>query len=96
MVTPELVYPSPAGAKVPEIHLPLPFPNDYPTSAPQNPVSNPVGGAPVPYKRDVVPIEELTTPAPAPAAAAPAAPVMISLPPVGAGATSQTPPNGQP
>jgi len=95
MVTPELIYPISAGTKVPDVHLPLPFPKDYPTAAPQNPVPSGVGGTALPYKRDTVPIEELTTPA-APPALAPAAPVMISLPPAGASSTNQGQSNGQP
>jgi pilus assembly protein CpaC len=96
MVTPEIIYPISAGAKVPEVHLPLPFPKDYPTSAPQNPIPSGVGGTPIPYKRDSVPIEELTTPAgTTPAAVTLATPVTISLPPVGASGTNQPPANGQ-
>jgi pilus assembly protein CpaC len=95
MVTPELVYPVSAGAKAPEVHFPLPFPKDYPTSAPQTPAA-PNGGAPIPYKRDSVPIEELTTPA---AAAAPAAPALtlptLTLPSAGS-PSNQPPGNGQP
>lgn len=92
MVTPELVYPLPAGAKVPEVHLPLPFPKDYPTSAPQTPV--PSGGAPIPYKRDSVPIEELTTPAATPAAPAPTLPTLTL--PSGASPSNPLPGTGQP
>jgi pilus assembly protein CpaC len=60
MVTPELVYPTQAGAKVPEVHFPLPFAKDAPLSAPQQPAAG--EGAPFPIKRDVVPIEDLITP----------------------------------
>jgi pilus assembly protein CpaC len=96
MVTPELVYPIAAGTKVPEVHFPLSVPKDYPTSAPQNPAPGGVAGTPIPYKRDSVPIEELITPAAGPATSVPTAPVLISLPPAGAGGTNQTQPNGQP
>jgi pilus assembly protein CpaC len=92
MVTPELVYPIPSDAKVPEVHLPLPFPKDYPTSAPQTPA--PSGGAPIPYKRDSVPIEELTTPAAAPATPAPTLPTLTL--PSGASASNPLPGSGQP
>jgi pilus assembly protein CpaC len=96
MVTPELIYPVAAGAKVPEIPFPLTFPKDAPTSAPQNPAPSGAGGTLIPYKRDSVPIEELTTPAAAPAAAVPAAPANLSLPSAGASAATQSPANGQP
>jgi pilus assembly protein CpaC len=92
MVTPELVYPIPAGAKTPEVHLPLPFPKEYPTSAPQTPV--PSAGAPIPYKRDSVPIEELTTPAATPAAPSPTLPALTL--PSGASPSNQLPGTGQP
>jgi pilus assembly protein CpaC len=96
MVTPELIYPIGAGTKVPEVPFPLPFPKEYPKSAPQTPVPPGAAVTPIPYKRDSVPIEELTTPAAAPAAAAPVTPVIIGLPLAAPGSTNQTPSNGQP
>jgi pilus assembly protein CpaC len=62
MVTPELVNPIPAGEKVPEIVFPRKDLRDAPTSAPQQPVQQGSGNVPLLIKREVVPIEDLTTP----------------------------------
>jgi len=94
MVTPELVYPIPAGTKAPQVPFPLPFPKEFPVAAPQNPVPGGAEAAPIPYKRDVVPIEELTTPSQAATAPVMAAPLIV-LPSQGA-TTNQTPSSGRP
>jgi len=99
MVTPELVSPIPVGTKVPEIAFPKQFLKDGAQSAPQNPVSTGVGGTPVPYKRDVVPIEDLSTPPQANAVSAPAplpAVPMSGLPAAAANTSDPARGNGRP
>ncbi|HEY3938990.1 MAG TPA: pilus assembly protein N-terminal domain-containing protein, partial [Bryobacteraceae bacterium] len=59
MVTPELVRPIPAGAKLPDVTSTVPFMKDSPTIAPQQPGAAVTGPAPMLWKRDTVPIEEL-------------------------------------
>ena len=62
LVTPELVRPIPAGAKRPEIPMPVPFLKNSPTSAPVNPGAS-VTGPPQPVlKVDTLPIEQFKTP----------------------------------
>ncbi len=61
MVTPELVYPIPVGAKVPELNYPAKFLKDAPMTAPQNPSATGTESVPLLPKRDVVPIEDLLT-----------------------------------
>jgi pilus assembly protein CpaC len=59
MVTPELVRPIPAGAKLPDVTSTVPFMKDAPTTAPQQPGAAITGPAPMLWKRDTLPIEEL-------------------------------------
>jgi len=61
MVTPVLVNPIPVGEKTPEVAFPKPFLKDAPTAAPQNPSAAGTDNAPMLIRRDVVPIEDLTT-----------------------------------
>jgi len=96
MVTPELVYPIPVGTKVPEVRLIQPFDKDYPAAAPQNPVTGGAGSTPSPYKRDVVPIEDLLTPPQANTAPISSLPAIVLPALGGASPTNPTPVNGQP
>lgn len=63
VVTPELVRPLAAGAKVPEISTPVPFMQDVPTVPPSHPGPAVTGPAPMIWKRDSLPVEELHIPA---------------------------------
>jgi len=91
MVTPELVRPIAAGAKLPDLNRPLPFLKDAPTSAPSQPGPAVTGPVPMVWKRESLAIEELRSPTMSPGAASvapaaanaapPPAPVMSPLPP---------------
>jgi pilus assembly protein CpaC len=59
LVTPEFVGPIPAGAKLPEVRMPLPFMKDAPKSAPQNPGPDVTGPLVAIPKAESLPIEEL-------------------------------------
>jgi pilus assembly protein CpaC len=60
-VTPELIRPIPAGVKPVDLSRPLPFMKEAPSSAPQQPGAAVTGAAPMLWKRDSLPIEELKT-----------------------------------
>jgi pilus assembly protein CpaC len=59
MVTPEVVRPIPAGAKRPELTMPLPFLKDAPNNAPQNPTAGESGTPQALNKPAVLTIQEL-------------------------------------
>ncbi len=63
VVTPELVRPLAADAKAPEISAPVPFLKDAPMVPPSHPGPAVTGPAPMIWKRDSLPIEELHIPA---------------------------------
>ena len=69
MVTPELARLLAAGAKLPDLNRPSPFLKDAPTSAPSHPGPAVTGPAPMIWKRESLPIEELRSPTMTPAAA---------------------------
>jgi pilus assembly protein CpaC len=69
MVTPELVRPLAAGAKLPDLNRPSAFLKDAPTSAPIHPGPAVTGPAPKIWKRESLPIEELRSPNMTPPAA---------------------------
>jgi pilus assembly protein CpaC len=89
MVTPELVGPIPAGAKLPEVRMDMPFLKGTAPAAPQTPGPQVTGPLPPLPKRDSLPIEEIkrlsepnsgnggpSTPAPSPGI-----PPMLPMPP---------------
>jgi pilus assembly protein CpaC len=59
MVTPELVGPIPASAKVPDIKMDIPFLKGTAAAPPQNPSPQVTGPLPSLPKRDSLPIEEI-------------------------------------
>jgi pilus assembly protein CpaC len=59
MVTPELVRATPAGVKATEISMPVPFLKDGAPAPPRQPGSDVTGPAPMIWKRDSIPVEEL-------------------------------------
>ncbi len=59
MVTPELVSPIPAGAKRPEVTMPLPFVQGTPKTAPQNPADSETEPPQALNKRPVLTVQEM-------------------------------------
>ncbi len=72
MVTPELVRPIPAGQRVPELTMPLPFLEGTSAQAPRTPGMNVTGPVPVKAPKESIPVEELIRSLSPPQAAAPA------------------------
>jgi pilus assembly protein CpaC len=73
MVTPELVRPVPAGQRVPELKMPLPFLEGTTAQVPRTPGMDVTGPVPVKPPKDTMPVEELIRSLrPAEATAAPA------------------------
>jgi pilus assembly protein CpaC len=59
MVTPEIVQPLPAGAKLPDVAMPVPFLKDTPGTPPRHPGTAALVPLPAMYRRESVPFEEL-------------------------------------
>ncbi len=97
LVTPELIAPIPAGAKLPEVKMPYPFLKGTAKAAPRNPGPEVTGPIPATPAIDSLPVEEMksisgsegsSNGAPNPA---PANPGIPALPPI---QPSQAPPGG--
>jgi pilus assembly protein CpaC len=96
VVTPELVSPIPAGAKIPGVSMPMSFGKDVPDKAPRTPGAD-VTGAPAPIQRvDTLPIEQLKSftlqTTGHEGAQEGKEPSMSAFPPAQGGATSSPPP----
>lgn len=102
IVTPELVRPIPAGQRLPELAMPLPFLKGAPQNLPRTPGMNVTGPVPVTPPQDSIPVEQLMQQQQQPSSSnagqqgQPSLQFVPMLVPPRGGTSPTTNPNGQP